>query len=273
MGRYDKIKPHNGSSYVQPTECYVHDGTSWVNFSANTDIAGPSNREIYVHNGTTWVKETLNGKKYLNMTGQNGIQLGNIYQFYKFHFEIEVEFTALSNQMIFESYVDSTHYARIGLYENDGFWYVYFKGQYGNYVGELSTLYATNKESIKTDTKYKLVLDNSNGSMTGTVTNTASNLVMTIRTSGGATSYSIGGFYGYSGCKSALFGGSQITNRPMKAKIYSCKIATYGMTTTVNGGEYLNDNIIVGSSTWAVTNAQGSGSALNVTGIFVSEWY
>ena len=273
MGRYDKIKYHSGSGYVQPTECYIHDGTSWVDFGANTDIAGPSNREIYVHNGTTWVKETLNGKKYLSMTGQNGIQLGNSYQFYKFHFEMEVEFTALSNQMIFESYVDGTHYARIGLYNNNGFWYIYFKAQYGNYLGELSTLYATNIESIKTGTKYKLVLDNSNGSMNGTVTNMVNNLVMTIRMSGGGTSYHIGGFYEYSGCKSALFGGSQITNRPMKAKIYSCKIATCGMTTTVNGGEYLNNNIIVGSSTWAVTNAQGNGSALNVTGVFTSEWY
>ncbi len=273
MGRYDKIKYHSGSGYIQPMECYVHNGTSWVDFGANTDIAGPSNREIYVHNGTGWVKKTLNGKKYLSMTGQNGIQLGNIYQFYKFHFEMEVEFNALSKQMIFESYVDGTHYARVGLYDNNGFWYIYFKAQYGNYVGELSTLYATNKESIKTGTKYKIIMDDTSGSMNGTVTNMVSNLIMTIRTSGGGTGYSLAGFYGYSACKSALFGGSQITDRPMKAKIYSCKIATYGMTNGFNGGEYLNNNIIIGSNTWAITNPQGSAKALNVTGVFTSEWY
>lgn len=273
MGRYDKIKPHNGSSYAQPTECYVHDGSSWVNFGANTDITGPSNREIYVHNGAGWVKETLNGKKYLNMTGQNGIQLGALYQFYKFRFEMEVEFTTLSRQMIFESYVDSTHYARIGLYDNNGTWYIYFKAQYGSYVGELSTLYATNKESIKANTKYKIVMDDSSGTMNGTVTNTVSNLAMTIRTSGGGSGYNMGGFYGYSACKSALFGGSQITDRPMYAHIYSCSIKTYGTSSSLNGGDYLNDNIVVGSNTWAISNKQGSSGALTVTGVFASEWY
>lgn len=273
MGRYDKMRYHNGSSYVQPSEIYVHNGSSWVYVGANTDLTSTSNREIYTHNGSSWVKVTLNGKKYLLMNGQSGISLGNTYQFYKFKFEMEVEFTSLRNQMIYEAYVDSTHYARIGLFNSSGTWYIYFKSQYGSTVAELSTLYATNKESIQLNTRYKLVLDNSASYMTGTVTNTSSGLAMTIRTSGGSDNYRIGGFYNYYACKTVLFGGSNTTDRPMYAKIYNCSIQTCGYTSTVIGGDFLNDNITVGASTWPIANAVGGGSALTITGSFVDEWY
>lgn len=263
MGRYDKIRYYNGSSWKKPSKIKVWDGLMWVDYGADDSS---NTKSIYGVYNNDWKRFTLNkvakervADKYLEMNGEAGINMGTLYQFYKFHFEIEVEFTSATNQMLFEAYIDDTHYARVGFYYSSDTWYIYYKAQYGDYVAELNTLYATNKESIKLNTKYKVIIDNTDGNMNGTVTNMSSGLSMTLLTSGGASQYSIGGFYAYSNCRTVLFGGSYITGRPMNAKIYSCKIQSYGTSTTINGATYDMMNAPTGGTTLIGTNLLGGG--------------
>ena len=57
MGRYDKIRCWNGSSWVQPKQMYVWNGSSWVDFGTNDSS---NTRSMYTWNGSSWVRKTLN---------------------------------------------------------------------------------------------------------------------------------------------------------------------------------------------------------------------
>lgn len=61
MGRYDKIRVYNGSSWVQPSNMYVYNGSSWVHFGANTSY---TTNGAYMYNGSAWVRSTLNRQDY-----------------------------------------------------------------------------------------------------------------------------------------------------------------------------------------------------------------
>lgn len=57
MGRYDKIRCWNGSSWVQPSQMYVWNGSSWVDFGTNDS---DNTRTMYAWDGSSWVRRTLN---------------------------------------------------------------------------------------------------------------------------------------------------------------------------------------------------------------------
>lgn len=50
MGRYDKIKVFNGSTWKKPNKIQVYNGTSWI--SLGTDDDKTNTKSIQVHNGT-----------------------------------------------------------------------------------------------------------------------------------------------------------------------------------------------------------------------------
>ena len=57
MGRYDKIRVYNGSSWVQPSRMYVWNGSSWVDYGTNDS---DNTRSAYGWNGSSWVRFTRN---------------------------------------------------------------------------------------------------------------------------------------------------------------------------------------------------------------------
>lgn len=74
MGRYDKIRCWDGSSWVQPSRMYVWNGSSWVDFGANDS---DNTRSMYTWNGSSWVRKTLNktvsyGDKQWYCSGSGG---------------------------------------------------------------------------------------------------------------------------------------------------------------------------------------------------------
>ena len=66
MGRYDKIRVYNGSSWVQPSRMYVWNGSSWVDYGANDS---DNTRSLYTYNGSSWSRRTLN--KVVRQTSTN----------------------------------------------------------------------------------------------------------------------------------------------------------------------------------------------------------
>lgn len=66
MGRYDKIKTWNGSSWVQPTQIKVWNGSSYTDYGANDS---DNTNSIYTWDGSTWQRMTLNKK--VTQTGTN----------------------------------------------------------------------------------------------------------------------------------------------------------------------------------------------------------
>lgn len=61
MGRYDKIRVYNGSSWVQPNNMYAYTGSSWVHYGSNTSY---ETRDAYAYNGSSWVRITLDRQDY-----------------------------------------------------------------------------------------------------------------------------------------------------------------------------------------------------------------
>lgn len=59
MGRYDKIKVYDGTTWRKPNRVYVHDGTKWVDFGTDDS----SNKQtIFVNNSNSNVRVTLDKK-------------------------------------------------------------------------------------------------------------------------------------------------------------------------------------------------------------------
>ncbi len=75
MGRYDKIAV-NDSGWKTPTQAYVWNGSSWVDYGADSSY---STSDISVWNGSSWIRMTLNrsdfttynasSDKFVNYTG------------------------------------------------------------------------------------------------------------------------------------------------------------------------------------------------------------
>lgn len=63
MGRYDKIRVYNGSSWVQPGNMYVYNGSSWVHYGSNTSY---NTQNAYMYNGSSWIRCTRNRQDYTN---------------------------------------------------------------------------------------------------------------------------------------------------------------------------------------------------------------
>lgn len=57
MGRYDKIRYWNGSSWVQPNQIKYWNGSSWVDLGTNDSS---NTTALQVWNGSSWVRKTLN---------------------------------------------------------------------------------------------------------------------------------------------------------------------------------------------------------------------
>ena len=66
MGRYDKVRVHDGSSWKQPTTAYVYNGSSWVSLDNNTSY---STNSIYTYDGSAWKRATLNRSDYTTYNG------------------------------------------------------------------------------------------------------------------------------------------------------------------------------------------------------------
>ena len=69
MGRYDKIKMYNGSSWVTPSHLYTYNGSSWVDFGTSTSS---DTNSLYVYSGSAWVRKTLN--RTVNYTGTGSVK-------------------------------------------------------------------------------------------------------------------------------------------------------------------------------------------------------
>lgn len=59
MGRFDKIRYWNGSSWVQPNQMKYWNGSSWVDLGTNDSA---NTNPLYAWNGSSWVRQTLNRK-------------------------------------------------------------------------------------------------------------------------------------------------------------------------------------------------------------------
>lgn len=57
MGRYDKIRVYNGSSFVQPSQMYVWNGSAWADCGINDS---DNRRSAYGWDGSSWRRFTLN---------------------------------------------------------------------------------------------------------------------------------------------------------------------------------------------------------------------
>ena len=59
MGRFDKIRYWNGSSWVQPNQIKYWNGSSWVDLGTNDSA---NTNSLYAWNGSSWIRQTLNRK-------------------------------------------------------------------------------------------------------------------------------------------------------------------------------------------------------------------
>lgn len=57
MGRYDKIRYWNGSTWVQPNRVRVWTGSAWQDYGTNDSS---NTNSIYVWDGSSWKRKTLN---------------------------------------------------------------------------------------------------------------------------------------------------------------------------------------------------------------------
>lgn len=76
MGRYDKIRVWNGSSWIQPSQMRIWNGSGWTDLGAN-DSSNTTSFNVW--NGSSWVRKTLNrqvnyGDKewYVSSSGSGG---------------------------------------------------------------------------------------------------------------------------------------------------------------------------------------------------------
>lgn len=76
MGRFDKIRYWNGSSWVQPNQIKYWNGSSWVDLGTNDSS---NTNSLYAWNGSSWIRQTLNRKVnygdkewYCNADGGHG---------------------------------------------------------------------------------------------------------------------------------------------------------------------------------------------------------
>lgn len=260
MGRYDKIRVWNGSSWVQPSRMYVWNGSSWVDFGEN---GGTNTRTLNVWNGSSWVRKTLNRRdvqvltdKYLQYSGGAATTLPDGYQFYNAKYEFIVQPDAQGNYMMFETGI-SSNYVRFGFYNNGSKYYVYGKSRYGN--GTAYEANTTGSGTLAAGVKYRI-----------TLLSQRVDAVQVYNYSTGATWKASFGtlsrFYA-NGCAATMFEGCLTTGRNLYGKVWYAYVQGCKSTTNTNKAEYNLSSSTVGSGTLTLTSSSNAGgvSASNRT--------
>lgn len=143
MGRYDKIRYWNGSSWVQPNEVKYWNGSNWVSLGTNNSY---ETKSMQVWNGSAWVRKTLNRTDhwvpqdhYLQYSGGAGVSISPGYQWYQAVYACTFTPDNSNSMMIFECYVSSKTYVRFGIFNDGGKFYAYSKSSYNGNVTEVNT--------------------------------------------------------------------------------------------------------------------------------------
>ena len=253
MGRYDKIRYWNGSSWVQPSRVRVWNGSGWNDYGANDSA---NTNSIYVWNGSSWVRKTLNRKtntvsveKYLQYNGGAATSLPDGYQYYNAKYEFIVQPDKVGNFMMFETGMsNSQNYARFGFYYNGSTFYVYGKSRYNN--GTAYEANTTSKGNLSAGVKYRI-----------TYTSNTTNTVSVYNYSTGSTwnvNGSCGRFYQW-GCNASMFNGCLTTDRNLYGKVWNAYVQGCKNSTTTNSANYDVDSSSAGSSTLVVSSQSSSG--------------
>lgn len=255
MGRYDKIRVWNGSSWVQPSRMYVWNGSSWVDFGTNDSS---NTRTLYVWNGSSWVRKTLNRKtntvtqdKYLQYNGGAGTSLPDGYQFYNAKYEFIVQPDAQGNYMMFETAVSNEAcYARLGFWNNGSKYYVYGKSRYNSGTAYESS--TAGSGTLAAGVKYKITYVT--GSNKVTVYNYSTGATWT-----GTNSYA-GLFYQWP-CSASMFNGcvSGTSGRNLYGKVWYAYVQGCKNSATTNNATYNLNSSTAGSSTLTVTSQSSAG--------------
>lgn len=254
MGRYDKIRCWNGSSWVQPKQMYVWNGSSWVDFGANDS---DNTRSMYTWNGSSWVRKTLNKKTttvaqdhYLQYSGGSGITYGFNYQFMSgSHYEFIVTPEAQGNYMMFEvarSTSSPAYYLRFGFYLS-GNYYIYGKSCYNNSANEITT---SSSGSLAAGVKYTIKYYCSGTTQYISVYNHSSGT--TWSKSGSASRFNLNNSSG----GSRMFNGYSVSGRNLYGKVYYAYIHGCYYSDNWNTAQYYLNNTAGGSST--LVASQGS---------------
>lgn len=252
MGRYDKIRYWNGSSWVQPGRIRVWNGSSWTDYGANDSS---NTNSIYVWNGSSWVRKTLNKTShyvgvdhYLQYSGGAKVSIVDGYQFYNAKYEFEVQPDAAGNYMLFEtSTSNSSNYVRFGLYVDGSTFYAYGKSRYNS-----GTAYEANtksKGSMSAGVRYRITYQTSGTALT--VYNYSTGATWSISASKGT-------FYNWS-CSTSIFEGCVTTGRNLYGKVWSVYLQGCKKTTTSNNVTYNMNSNSGGSTTLNVTSYSSSG--------------
>ena len=276
MGRYDKIRVWDGSSWVQPSRMYVWDGSSWVDFGTNTST---NTKTLNVWDGSSWVKKTLNRRdeqvltdKYLQYNGGAATTLPDGYQFYNSKYEFIVQPDATGNYMMFETGTsDEVCYVRFGFYNNGSKYYVYGKARFnGGTAYEANT---TGSGTLAAGVKYKI-----------TLLCQASDSVQVYNYSTGATwKASLGTvarFYNW-GCLASMFNGCLVTDRNLYGKVWYAYVQGCKKNTSTNSATYDLSGSTEGSSTLTLTASSNAGGVSassrahygTITGVYRTDTY
>lgn len=258
MGRYDKIRYWNGSSWVQPKEIKYWNGSSWVSYGANDSS---STNELKYWNGSSWVRATLNkkvttvtGEKYLQYNGNAAISLGKWYQFYNAKFEFVAQLDSLGNYMLYEVASASSspaNYARFGVWNDGTYKYAYCSNRYNsNTAAETNTKGQTN---LATGVKYTFTASLSGDQLTVKAYN---------HSTGGTVSKTSGAnrFYYYGSAIGTMLAGYSVSGRNFYGKVWDMYIQGCWSTTTTNNIRFDVDSSAAGSSSLTRTSYSNAGS-------------
>lgn len=253
MGRYDKIRYWNGSSWVQPNQVRIWNGSSWTDYGTND--SGNTN-SIYVWDGSNWQRKTLNRTShtvvddhYLQYNGGAATTISDGFQFYNAKYEFIVQPDSQGNYMMFETGTsDKNCYARFGFYKS-GNYYVYGKSRYNG-----GTAYEANTSSIGSlaaGVKYKI-----------TYISEKTDAITVYNYSTGATwkasAEGRGRFFNWK-CDASMFNGCLITDRNLYGKVWYAYLKGCKSNETNNSVTYNLSSSSAGSSTLKFTSQDSSG--------------
>lgn len=176
MGRYDKIRVYNGSSWVQPSEIKVYNGANWVSLGANTSDNTKS-LHVFKAGQSTPTRATLNKQvttNYYYHTGQTELDhdaAGNNWCFNPidedFDCTVDVEIRKNSNtdKIVYRGY-DTANITWIQVtWLADGRIAVYTKN--GGSGGGDATYYSSNSVGANTWVRLTIIWHKTYDSSTG----------------------------------------------------------------------------------------------------------
>lgn len=151
MGRYDKIRVFNGSSFVQPSRIRVFNGSGFSDLGTNDS---DSKVPLYVFNGSKFVRATLNKQintHYLEFYTVGQFRILPVNQWginptqHPWSFSCTMEKTENSDVHIFKAQVDNNSVSHITLtWMADGRIRVQARSNIGSASGTLYTIYSNN---------------------------------------------------------------------------------------------------------------------------------